>query len=170
MSDSVHSSEASLQVARRLYEITTRGDFDSLTEILAPDIVDHGVGDEDLTGEAAVRAALSDFRKSFPDMAFTLEDVIASGNDGEKVTVRWQICATHTEPFQGIPATGRTVRLKGIDILRIADGKIAERWGASDELGLLQQLVDRRQGERRTVPPAVVAPADRRRGPDRRRS
>ena len=74
---------------------------------------------------------------------------------------------THNGTFQGIPATGRTIRLTGIDILRVADGRVVERWASSDELGLLQQLVDRREGIRRG-PREDTASAERRRA-DRRR-
>jgi len=63
------------------------------------------------------------------------------------------------------------VRMSGIDVLRVADGKIAERWGSSDELGLLQQLVDRRAGERRSSGAAVPgAPPSERRRTGRRQS
>jgi len=47
---------------------------------------------------------------------------------------------THTGDFQGILATGKHMTQTGIDILRIVGGKVVERWGEFDNLGLLQQL------------------------------
>ncbi|HEU5318409.1 MAG TPA: ester cyclase [Chloroflexota bacterium] len=158
-----------VDVARRLYAVTSSGDLAQLDDILAPDVVDHGVdGVEELRGPAAVREALAAFRESFPDATLRVEDVFASA-DGEKVAVRWTVSATQRGAFQGIPASGRGVRMSGIDVLRVVDGRVAERWGSSDELGLLQQLVDRRTGDdRRAGQP--IPPGLERRATGRRRS
>jgi len=40
----------------------------------------------------------------------------------------------------GIPATGRPVETEGIAIHRIANGKIAEYWGVTDTVRVLQQV------------------------------
>ena len=53
---------------------------------------------------------------------------------------RWTARGTHTGEFQGIPATGKAIRMTGTDIDRIVDGKIVECWAHLDELGLMQQL------------------------------
>ena len=66
-----------------------------------------------------------------------MEDVIA---EGDKAACRVSQRATHRGTFQGMPATGKQVTQTGIDILRFADGKIVERWGEFDSLGLLAQL------------------------------
>ena len=56
------------------------------------------------------------------------------------VVTRWTARGTHAGEFQGIPATGREVRVAGTDIDRIVDGKTVECWAHVDELGLMQQL------------------------------
>jgi predicted ester cyclase len=56
------------------------------------------------------------------------------------VVTRWLAHGTHTGEFQGIPPTGKQGRFMGIDIDRIANGKVVECWPSADELGLLQQL------------------------------
>jgi steroid delta-isomerase-like uncharacterized protein len=162
-------TNGSIDLARRLYAVTSSGDLGQLTAILAPDVVDHGVdGWEELRGPAAVREALASFRESFPDAKLEVEDIFASA-DGSKVAVRWTVSGTQKGEFQGIPASDRGVRMSGIDVLRVAGGRVAERWGSSDELGLLQQLVDRRTGDdRRTGEP--VPPGVERRSTGRRRS
>jgi predicted ester cyclase len=58
----------------------------------------------------------------------------------DKVASRVSLSATHQGEFQGIPPTGKQVMQTGIDLLRIAGGKVVERWGEFDNLGLLQQL------------------------------
>jgi steroid delta-isomerase-like uncharacterized protein len=166
-----NSASDPLSLARRLYAVTSSGDVDDLEALLSPDVVDHGVGEgedaEELRGSGAVREDVLAFREAFPDVQITVEDAFASGG-GDRVAVRWQLTGTHQGAFQGIPGSGRTVAMRGIDILRIQGGRIVERWGSSDELGLLQQLVDRRQGDRRGAVETAEASAERRRGGRRR--
>ena len=66
-----------------------------------------------------------------------IEDVIA---EGDKVAVRFTFRGTHQGELMGIPPTGKQVTISGMDINRIAGGKIAERWAVFDMLGMLQQL------------------------------
>lgn len=80
---------------------------------------------------------LAIMRAAFPDARFTIEDMIA---EDDKLADRYTISGTHQQPFLGIPATGKRIHLTGITIVRIADGKITERWAVTDQLGLLQQL------------------------------
>ncbi len=60
--------------------------------------------------------------------------------EGEKVVSRLTVHGVHQGDFQGIPPTGKAVMQTGIDILRLAGGKVIERWGEFDNLGLMQQL------------------------------
>jgi steroid delta-isomerase-like uncharacterized protein len=76
-------------------------------------------------------------RAAFPDFRLIEDDTIA---EGDKVVNRWTFRGTHQGEFVGIPATGKQVMTTGIDIFRIANGKIVEVWQNSDQLGLLQQL------------------------------
>lgn len=52
----------------------------------------------------------------------------------------YKIHGTHNGDFLGIAPTGKTVEARGMQIARYEDGKIVERWGSSDELGLVKQL------------------------------
>jgi len=67
----------------------------------------------------------------------TVDDIVA---EGEKVVVRGHITGTHQGELMGIPATGKRATIQFIDINRIANGKIVERWAAQDDMGFLQQL------------------------------
>jgi predicted ester cyclase len=67
----------------------------------------------------------------------TTDDVLVSG---DRAAVRWTAVGTHERDLLGIPATHREVRMTGIDILRIADGLIVERWGETNGLETMQQL------------------------------
>lgn len=60
--------------------------------------------------------------------------------EGEKVVVRYTVEGTHTQNFMGIPATNTPIRMTGMSMYRMIDGKLAEGWVQYDQLGLMQQL------------------------------
>src|ERR671914_1471252 len=86
--------------------------------------------------EAAKQEA-ADFRRGFPDVVSTIEDLIA---EGDKVVARWRSRTTHQGEYMGIPPTGKEVEFTGISVYRIEAGKIAESWTVEDELGLMRQI------------------------------
>jgi len=135
------SIEANKAAARRFYtvveEVVRSGDVDRFDEVLTADVVDHDPGPGQGPGLAGIKAAFGELRAAFPDLAYTIEDVVAEG-DKVACRVRWR--ATHAGPFLGVPGSGKTISQQGMDILRIAGGKIAERWGVFDDLALLKQL------------------------------
>ena len=95
----------------------------------------HSVTEE--RGIAAYAALTDRLRVAFPDMQFTLQDLIASE---DRVVVRWTMDGTHAGPLAGIPATGKRVQQRANVIYRLADGKIAEGWALMDQAGMLRQL------------------------------
>jgi predicted ester cyclase len=104
---------------------------------MSPDCIDHNPGPGLTPDRAGHHQLLMQVRTAFPDARFTLDDVIA---EGDRVVDRWTMEATHAGSLGGMPPTGRHVRLSGMDILRIADGQIAEVWHIEDTLGMMQQL------------------------------
>ena len=77
------------------------------------------------------------FRKGFPDISFSIEELIAVG---DKTITRFVIRGTHEGEFMGIPTTGKKIEVSGIIISRIENGKWVEEWEEMDTLGLMQQL------------------------------
>src|SRR5262245_8802570 len=126
-------------VVRRFYEeVLSRGNLDLIEDLFAPDyVVKTGLGAGSPSGPAAARRAAQELRTGVPDAQYTVEDLIA---EGDMVVVHRVMRGTHRGEFQGIPATDKPVTVPGLDIFRLADGKIAERWTISDQLGLLQQI------------------------------
>jgi predicted ester cyclase len=105
-------------------------------EVMAPDVVDHQpVGAAD--GVEGVKRDIGIYHAAFPDLALTCEDYII-GED--RVAVRWSATGTHEGEGLGMPPTHREVHLHGIDILRIAQGRVVERWGQFNGLEMMQQL------------------------------
>ena len=79
--------------------------------------------------------------------------------DEENVAIAYTITGTHRGPLQGIPATGRKIKARGVQIAKFnSDAKIVERWGSSDEAGILQQLGVTKPTSTMSEPPAISAP------------
>lgn len=77
------------------------------------------------------------FHQGFPDVIWQIEDLVA---EGDRLTTRFVGQGTHTGDFMGIPPTGNTIRVSGIIISRIENGKIVEEWEEMDMMGLMEQL------------------------------
>jgi predicted ester cyclase len=85
----------------------------------------------------AARQEAADFRRGFPDVISTIEDLIA---EGDKVVARWRSRATHRGDYMGTPPTDKEVEFTGISFYRIEGNKITESWTVEDELGLMRQI------------------------------
>jgi steroid delta-isomerase-like uncharacterized protein len=77
------------------------------------------------------------YRTAFPDLQFSIEDIIAEGGTA---ICRWTSRGTHRGPFSGIAPTGKILTISGTTINRLVGGKIVEGWVNWDALGLLQQI------------------------------
>lgn len=123
---------------RGIEQVWNRGEFAAIDELIASDFVAHlSSMSDDLHGPEGVRQYFAMIREGFPDIAFTIEDQIA---EDDKAVTRWSARATHTGTFQGLPPTGKHIRLAGITINRFANDKVVEGWTSLDGLGLMQQL------------------------------
>ena len=134
------SEELKAVVRRFLEEIWHKGNLDAIEEFIAPNYIRHESHTEsggDIHGPEGARQTIAMIRAAFPDIHFTMEDVLV---DKDRVVVRWTCRGSHQGVFKNIAPTGRRVTFTGINIYRIADGKIVERWSNDDGLSLLQQL------------------------------
>ena len=77
------------------------------------------------------------FFGAFPDLNQTIEDTIA---EGDKVVVRFTARGTHTGELMGIPATNKSIKVGGIAIFRVVNGKVAEVYEQFDEMSMMQQI------------------------------
>lgn len=144
----VETEEMKTIVRRAWEEVINQGKLEIADEVFAANYVYHSAGNPDLHGlEEGVKKPISMQRTAFPDIHFVVEDIIAEGN---MVAHRWTATGTHKGEIMGIPPTGKKVKMTGIVISRIADGKIVEDWSESDKLGMLQQLgVIPKQGQQK---------------------
>ncbi len=128
---------AAARFYEKVNEAMSTGNTALLDEVVAPDAVDHNPVPGQAPGRDGIKKAFAEGRDAFPDMRMSVQDMVA---EGDKVACRIVTRMTHRADFQGIPATGKQVTMSGIDILRFVNGKIAERWGEFDNLGMMQQL------------------------------
>ena len=120
-------------------EVTNQGRMEFVDELFAPDYAHHDPANPDgaIGGVEDVRFHLEALRRAFPDVTFTVEDMVESGDD---ILVRWSARLTHTGDYFGIPPTGKAATITGMNYWRMKDGKAVEGWVNRDDLGLLQQL------------------------------
>ena len=132
------STEDNKALIRRFNEeVFIKRNLAAVDEFIAPDQIDHslppGLPDTREGSKQAIGMTLT----AFPDLNFTVEDMIA---EGDKVVTRYTTRGTQQGAFGGLPPTGKQVAVPGIVIARIAGGKIVEQWGLDDRLAMLQQL------------------------------
>jgi steroid delta-isomerase-like uncharacterized protein len=92
---------------------------------------------EPLQGPKGYLMIISMMRSGFPDIQWTLEDLIT---EGDKVAARFTMRGTHTGEFFGVPATGKVIGIQAINFYRLANEQIIVEYGQPDMLGLLRQI------------------------------
>ncbi len=132
------SEHNKMLVRRAIEEVWNKGNLTAIEEFVARDFVIHtSTPGSDVHGPEGAWRFVATMREAFPDIHLTIEDQIA---EGDRVVTRWTARATHTGPFQGMPPTGRQVRMAATDVDRIVNGKVVECWSQMDDLSLMQQL------------------------------
>jgi steroid delta-isomerase-like uncharacterized protein len=131
------ADENKVIVQRYVEEGFNAGNLAVIDELFAPDFVNHDPVAQQLRDLQTLKQGILAYHAAFPDIRTTIEDLVV---EGDRVAKRFTMRGTQTGEFNGIPPTGRQITTEGIDILRIADGKIQEIWIAYDGLGVMQQL------------------------------
>jgi len=132
-----NGAESNGDIVRRVLELGFgAGDLSVVDEYVAADFVEHQDGAEG-RGPEAVKGIIRGLHESFTDVRLIIDDIVEAGDD---VWVRARARATNTRPIMGRPATGRSIEIQIIDVVRCRDGRLAEHWGVADRLAMLQQL------------------------------
>lgn len=126
-------------VERYINEVWNKGNIDAVDQLIASGFLDHDPATPPNLppGAAGLKQHVAAMRAAFPDVYFTIEDMIVAG---DKVVTRWTVRGTHRGALMGIPPTNKQVAVTGIWIDRIANGRIVEEWANWDTIGLLRQL------------------------------
>jgi len=126
-------------IARFYEDVIGKGQMNLIDELTTDDLVDH---EEGLPGQPAGREGVKFFvsamREAFPDIRVkTIEPTLTDGN---LEAARAVLTGTHRGELLGVSATERVVEIESLDIIRVEDGKVAEHWGVTDVMSLMQQL------------------------------
>ena len=126
------------RIYQELADAVNRRELDALDQIFDPDLINHGADPDEPRGAYHFKQVFRNFIAACPDLQVTIEDSITKD---DKLVVRWTDTGTHTgAPLLGVPATGKQIILTSIEILRIRDGKIVERWAENDMRYLMETL------------------------------
>lgn len=149
------SQAANIETTKRMGEAVNKGNLDLLNEVFAPGVKDHDPAPDQGPGPRGFINFFTEFRAAFPDLKIAVEQMVA---DEDNVSIAYTVTGTQKGPFLGIPATNKKIKARGVQIAKFDnDGKIIERWGSSDQLGILEQIGAVTPGSL-NEPPVLSAP------------
>ena len=130
--------QANKQLMSRFVELINSASEPLAEELIHPGAAFHVPGRADpMVGPAGYLAVIAMMRAGFPDIQWTLEEMVA---EADKVAARFTMRGTHRGRFFGVPPTGRPITVQAMNLYRISAGQIIEEYGQPDLLGLLQQI------------------------------
>jgi len=131
------TDENKAQFRRTFEELFNRGNLAVADDLVAPDFLNHDAPPDQNRGPESMRGTVTMLRSAFPDLHFTIEELIA---EGDTVAGRVTAAGTHLGTFMGISPTGRPFQQQQMHIVRFRDGKGIEHRAVRDDLGMMRQL------------------------------
>ena len=124
-------------VRRFVDEVINQGKMGSAEEFVWEDVVEQVPLPGQGPGLEGLKDVLRGMRSAFPDIDFSIEEQVC---EGDKVASRFEWTGAHRGEFMGVPPTGRRVRVWGVVIDRLVDGRIKDTRILMDTIGLMMQL------------------------------
>ncbi|MFO1477152.1 MAG: ester cyclase [Verrucomicrobiota bacterium] len=122
-------------LARRLLEeVVNTGEVERLSEFISEDCTNPLMG---VQGWGWFRDHVLNFRRCYPDLVVTVDGQIA---EGETVVTWWTMRGTHSGEWGGLRPTHKRIVLHGVNIQKFRNGRIVEKFGASNSLEALLEL------------------------------
>ncbi len=131
------SREQNIRAQESFGDAVNGGKLDAIKTVVAAKFVDHDPAPDQAPGPEELINFFTELRRAFPDLNICVEYLVA---DDHNVCFAYTITGTHNGPFHGAQATGKKIKARGMQIGRFEGGKMVERWGSSDQLGILQQI------------------------------
>ena len=132
------SAEENKAIVRRMTEeVYNQGAIERIDHFFAASYVHHDPASPHVLDRDGLKEVLRAFRAGCPDLHITIDELLA---DGDTVTKRWTYHATHTGDLSGMLPTGKHITMSGLELFRLANGKLAECWLSYDNLSLMHQL------------------------------
>jgi steroid delta-isomerase-like uncharacterized protein len=136
--DPMAAEQQRAAIRRFIEEAWNSKNLSVVDEVFASDYVFHDpTNPADVRGPDGLKQLIGMYLSAFPDVHFTIEDMIIEGDKG---ATRWRSTGTHRGDLPNIPATGRQSTITGITVSRFAGDRIAEDWVNWDTLGMMQNL------------------------------
>ncbi|PPK85195.1 steroid delta-isomerase-like uncharacterized protein [Neolewinella xylanilytica] len=126
-----------VEAQKQFGEAVNTGNLDLIREVVAPDVKDHDPAPDQGPGPQGFIDFFTMMRTAFPDLTLEVEHMVT---DNDNVGFAYTVSGTHKGEFMGLAPTGKRFKARGLQIGRFENGKLIERWGSSDELGILKQL------------------------------
>ncbi|SEB70728.1 ester cyclase [Terriglobus roseus] len=147
------SKEANIATATKMGDAINSGKLEQFHDVFAADVVDHDPAPDQGKGPEGFIGFFTQFRAAFPDLKIAVDHLVA---DEDNIAIAYTVTGTQDGPFQGIPATGKKIKARGLQIAKFnSDAKIKERWGSSDQLGILEQIGATKPTKTMGEPPAI---------------
>ena len=131
------SKEKNKEIQQKFGEAINTGKLENLKDLVADDVKDHDPAPNQGPGPQGYIDFFTMMRNAFPDMKVEVEQLVA---DDDNVAFAYTLTGTHKGDFMGVAGTGKSIKARGMQISRFENGKMVERWGSSDELGILKQI------------------------------
>jgi len=132
------TNEDNKAVMSRFVDFINTADRQLAEKLISPKAIFHvPARPEPLQGPEGYLAIIAMMRSGFPDIQWTLDELIAEDN---KVGARFTMNGTHHGNFFGVPATGKQILISAINVYHISDGQIVEEYGQPDLMSLLAQI------------------------------
>ena len=126
-----------MEIVTRFEHAFRAGDLATIDELCDPGLVDHNPAPGHESTLAGFKQKVAGFKAIFPDIGEDLPDIAASG---DIAATRWVVTGSQQQELMGIPASGQTVRVEGMNFYRLKDGRVTDVWTQFDGVALMQQL------------------------------
>ena len=131
------SKEENIKAQQGFGEAVNSGKLQDIKKYVADNVMDHDPAPDQGPGAQGLINFFTKFRAAFPDLKIEPETMVA---DEDKIALAYTATGTHQGDFMGIPASGKKIKIRGLQIGRFEQGVLVERWGMSDQYGILEQL------------------------------
>ena len=131
------SQQENIAAQQKFGEAVNSGNLSAIRDIVAPDAVDHDPAPNQGMGPEGFIVYFTELRTAFPDLKIAVDHMVA---DDDNVAFAYTVTGTHDGPLMGMAPTGKKISARGMQITRFENGKQVERWGSSDQLGIMQQI------------------------------
>ncbi len=131
------SKDKNVKAQEKFGEAVNTGQLEMIRDVVSEKVKDHDPADIQGAGAQGFIDFFSMMRTAFPDLGVEVEHMVT---DEDNVSFAYTVSGTHKGEFMGVSPTGKSFKVRGMQIGRFEDGKLVERWGATNELGILKQL------------------------------